>query len=63
MQLTVVDFARRMKVNRSTVYRWIISKTLPAPWKAKVHLTHIYITDEDAERAKKILNNYTDPNT
>lgn len=47
MQLTVQQFAKKQKVDRRTVYRWIVSKTMPAGWKAKVFLTRLYITDED----------------
>ena len=47
MQLTVVAFAKKMKVHRGTVYRWITSGIMPAPWKAKVFLTRLYVTDED----------------
>lgn len=47
MQMTVAQFAKKQKVDRRTVYRWIIKKMMPAGWKAKVFLTHLYITDED----------------
>lgn len=47
MQMTVAQLAKKLKVDRSTVYRWITAKILPAPWKAKVHITRLYVTDED----------------
>ena len=46
MKLTVAQFAKKMKVDKRTIYRWISSGIVPAPWKAKVFLTHLYVTDE-----------------
>jgi len=43
MQLTVAQFAHKLKVNRSTVYRMIKAKALPDGVASKVIATHIVI--------------------
>lgn len=45
--MTVTEFAHKIKVNRSTVYRMIKSKSLPEGVIAKVIATHIVITIDD----------------
>lgn len=48
MELTVAQFAKKIGKDRRTIYRWIAASTpLPSPWKAKIHLTRLYVTDKD----------------
>ena len=43
MQMTVAQFAHKIKVDRSTVYRMVKAKLLPEGVSAKVIATHIVI--------------------
>jgi len=42
--MTVAQFAHKLKVNRSTVYRMVKSKSLPKGVQAKVIVTHMVIS-------------------
>lgn len=46
-QMTVAQFAHKMKVNRSTVYRMINAKALPQGVTCEVLVGHIIITVPD----------------
>ena len=51
MQLTVAQFAHKIKVDRTTVYRMVKAKLLPEGVTSKVIATHIVI-EVDTEKFK-----------
>lgn len=47
-ELTVIQFAKKVKKNRITIYGWIRNKSLPTGTRSKVVHGHLIIeVDED----------------
>lgn len=49
-QMTVAQYAKKMKLHRSTVYKMISGKSLPEGVTAKVIATHIVIEVDNAKK-------------
>jgi len=49
-EMTAIQFAKKVKKTRMTVYNWVKNKQLPTGVKAKVHLGRLIIEIDESFR-------------